>query len=95
MGLLYSVLKLCNRTTNAFPNFKIKQEWGTGRGRPIIGYTFTFDKEKNNQYEIDRKKEEQIAQFWKSEEPELRKQKEETDKHSASFGDLLKGWFKK
>lgn len=26
--------------------FKIKQERGTGRGRPIIGYTFTFDKEK-------------------------------------------------
>ncbi|WP_223804555.1 replication initiation protein [Lactococcus kimchii] len=25
--------------TNAFPNFKIKQERGTGRGRPIIGYT--------------------------------------------------------
>jgi plasmid replication initiation protein len=96
--------------TNAFPNFKIKQERGTGRGRPIIGYTFTFDKEKKNQYEIDRKKEEQIAQFWKSDEPEpmpsavaqteyqnpeLRKQKEKADKHSASFGDLLKGWFKK
>ena len=96
--------------TNAFPNFKIKQERGTGRGRPIIGYTFTFDKEKNNQYEIDRKKEEQIAKFWKSDEPEpmsnavaqteyqnpeLRKQKEETEKHSAGFGDLLKGWFKK
>lgn len=96
--------------TNAFPNFKIKQERGTGRGRPIIGYTFTFDKEKTNQYEIDRKKEEQIVQFWKSDEPEpmpnavaqteyqnpeLRKQKEKADKHSASFGDLLKGWFKK
>jgi plasmid replication initiation protein len=96
--------------TNAFPNFKIKQERGTGRGRPIIGYTFTFDKEKTNQYEIDRKKEEQIAQFWKADEPEpmpnavaqteyqnpeLRKQKEETEKHSAGFGDLLKGWFKK
>lgn len=95
--------------TNAFNNFKIKQERGTGRGRPIIGYTFTFDKEKTNQYEIDRKKEEQIAQFWKSDEPEpmpsavaqteyqnpeLRKQKEETDKHSARFSDLLKGWFK-
>lgn len=95
--------------TNAFPNFKIKQERGTGRGRPIIGYTFTFAKEKTNQYEIDRKKEEQIAQFWKSDEPEpmpssvaqteyqnpeLRKQKEETDKQSASFGELLKGWFK-
>ncbi|WP_396443321.1 replication initiation protein [Lactococcus lactis] len=95
--------------TNAFPNFKIKQERGTGRGRPIIGYTFTFDKEKANQYEIDRKKEEMIAQFWKSDEPEpmpsavaqteyqnpeLRKQKEETDKHSARFSDLLKGWFK-
>ncbi|MFG7388487.1 hypothetical protein ACGO3R_10415 [Lactococcus lactis] len=26
--------------------------------------------------------------------PELRKQKEETEKHSAGFGDLLKGWFK-
>ncbi|EPC34191.1 Replication protein [Lacticaseibacillus paracasei subsp. paracasei Lpp225] len=26
--------------------------------------------------------------------PELRKQKEETDRHSAGFGDLLKGWFK-
>ena len=66
---------------------------GTGRGRPIIGYTFTFDKEKTNQYEIDRKKEEQIAQFWKADKPEpmpnavaqteyqnpeLRKQKEET-----------------
>jgi Protein involved in initiation of plasmid replication len=96
--------------TNAFPNFKIKQERGTGRGRPIIGYTFTFDKEKTNQYEIDRKKEEQIAQFWKTNEPEpmpnavaqteyqnpeLRKQKEETEKQSAGFGDLLKGWFKK
>ena len=96
--------------TNAFPNFKIKQERGTGRGRPIIGYTFTFDKEKTNQYEIDRKKEEQIAQFWKTNEPEpmpnavaqteyqnpeLRKQKEEIEKHSTGFGDLLKGWFKK
>lgn len=27
--------------------------------------------------------------------PELRKQKEETEKDSAGFGDLLKGWFKK
>lgn len=96
--------------TNAFPNFKIKQERGTGRGRPIIGYTFTFDKEKTNQYEIDRKKEVQNAKFWKSDEPEpmpsavaqteyqnpeLRKQKEETEKDSAGFGDLLKGWFKK
>lgn len=96
--------------TNSFSNFKIKQERGTGRGRPIIGYTFTFDKEKKNQYEIDRKKEEQIAQFWKSDEPEpmptavaqteyqnseLRKEKEEADKQNASFGDLLKGWFKK
>ena len=85
---MYLIFKLCNRT----------------------GYTFTFDKEKTNQYEIDRKKEEQIAQFWKSDEPEpmpnavaqteyqnpeLRKQKEETDRHSAGFGDLLKGWFKK
>lgn len=34
--------------TNAFSNFKIKQERGNGRGRPIIGYTFTFDKEKPN-----------------------------------------------
>ena len=96
--------------TNAFSNFKIKQERGTGRGRPIIGYTFTFDKEKPNQYELDRKKEEATAQFWKSDDPEpmpnavaqteyqnpeLRKQKEETEKHSAGFGDLLKGWFKK
>ncbi|MGY0187290.1 replication initiation protein, partial [Lactococcus petauri] len=56
--------------TNAFPNFKIKQERGAGRGRPIIGYTFTFDKEKPNKYELDRKKEEAIAQFWKADEPE-------------------------
>ncbi|WP_054639972.1 hypothetical protein [Lactococcus fujiensis] len=56
------------------------------------------------------KKEEAIAQFWKSDDPEpmpnavaqteyqnpeLRKQKEETEKDSAGFGDLLKGWFKK
>lgn len=96
--------------TNAFPNFKIKQERGTGRGRPIIGYTFTFDKEKTNQYEIDRKKEEQIAQFWKSDQPEpmagavaqteyqnpeLRKQKEEIKGQNTHFGELLKGWFKK
>ena len=96
--------------TNAFSNFKINQERGTGRGRPIIGYTFTFVKEKANQYEIVRKKEEQIAQFWKSDEPEpmsnavaqteyqnpeLRKQKEETEKHSAGFSDLIKGWFNK
>ena len=96
--------------TNAFPNFKIKQERGTGRGRPIIGYTFTFDKEAPNKYELDRKKQEQIAQFWKSNDPEpmpnavaqteyqnpeLRKEKEELEKHNASFGDLLKGWFKK
>lgn len=43
--------KVFSKTTisdlsNAFKNFKIKQERGTGRGRPIIGYTFTFDKEK-------------------------------------------------
>ena len=96
--------------TNAFPNFKIKQERGTGRGRPIIGYTFTFDKEKPNQYELDRKKEEAIAQFWKSDDPEpmpnavaqteylnpeLRKQIKETEKYGANFGDLIKGWFKK
>jgi plasmid replication initiation protein len=96
--------------SNAFKNFKIKQERGTGRGRPIIGYTFTFDKEKPNKYELDRKKEEEIAQFWKSDEPELmpnavtqteyqnpelRKQKEEIEKHNANFGNLLKGWFKK
>ncbi|MGY0187291.1 replication initiation protein, partial [Lactococcus petauri] len=56
--------------TNAFPNFKIKQERGAGRGRPIIGYTFTFDKERPNKYELDRKKEEAIAQFWKADEPE-------------------------
>lgn len=107
--------KVFSKTTvtdlsNAFSNFKIKQERGSGRGRPIIGYTFTFDKEKPNKYEIDRKKEEQITQFWKSEEPEpmpgavaqteyqnpeLRKQTEEIDEHSAGFADLLKGWFKK
>ncbi len=96
--------------TNAFPNFKIKQERGTGRGRPIIGYTFTFDKEKTNQYEINRKKEEQLTQFWKSDtpepmanavaqteyqNPELKKETEELEKHNASFSDLLKGWFKK
>lgn len=96
--------------TNAFPNFKIKQERGKGRGRPIIGYTFTFNKEKPNKYELDRKKEEAIAQFWKSDEPEpmpntvaqteyqnpeLRKQSKEIEKHSANFSDLLKGWFKK
>lgn len=96
--------------TNAFPNFKIKQERGTGRGRPIIGYTFTFDKEKPNKYELDRKKEEAIAQFWKSDEPEpmpnavaqteyqnpeLRKMSEDIEKSGGSFSDLLKGWFKK
>lgn len=96
--------------SNAFKNFKIKQERGTGRGRPIIGYTFTFDKENPNQYELDRKKEEAIAQFWKSDEPEpmpkaiaqteyqnpeLRKQSEEIEKYNPNFGDLLKGWFKK
>lgn len=96
--------------TNAFQNFKIKQERGAGRGRPIIGYTFTFDKEKPNKYEIDRLKEEKIAQFWKSDDPkpmpsavaqteyqnpELRKQKEELEKHNPGFSDLLKGWFKK
>ncbi|MDG6194550.1 hypothetical protein ACQ7AI_10735 [Lactococcus petauri] len=89
---------------------KIKQERGAGRGRPIIGYTFTFDKEKPNQYEVDRKKETQIAQFWKSDEPEpmpnavgqteyqnpeLRKEHDELGKQASSFGDLLKGWFKK
>ena len=61
-------------------------------------------------HQLDRKKKEAIAQFWKSDDPEpmpnavahteyqnpeLRKQKEETEKHSAGFGDLLKGWFKK
>ncbi|WP_341485120.1 replication initiation protein (plasmid) [Lactococcus garvieae] len=96
--------------TNAFQNFKIMQERGTGRGRPIIGYTFTFEKEKPNQYELDRKKEEAIAQFWKSEEPdpmsgavaqteyqnpELRKISESIEKQGGSFSDLLKGWFKK
>jgi Protein involved in initiation of plasmid replication len=96
--------------SNAFKNFKITQERGSGRGRPIIGYTFTFDKEKANQYEIDRKKEEQISQFWKSDEPEpmpkavaqteyqnpeLRKEKEQLEQHTSGFGDLLKGWFKK
>lgn len=107
--------KVFSKTTvsdlsNAFKNFKIKQERGTGRGRPIIGYTFTFDKEKNNQYEIDRKREEQIAKFWKSDEPEpmpkavaqteyqnpeLRKEKQDLEQHASGFGDLLKGWFKK
>ncbi|NEX48837.1 replication initiation protein [Lactococcus lactis] len=106
--------KVFSKTTvtdlsNAFKNFKIKQERGAGRGRPIIGYTFTFDKEKANQYEIDREKEEKIAQFWKSDEPapmpkaiaqteyqnpELRKENEEIEKHGNIFGDLLKGWFK-
>lgn len=95
--------------SNAFKNFRIKQERGAGRGRPIIGYTFTFDKEKANQYEIDREKEEKIAKFWKSDEPapmpkaiaqteyqnpELRKENEEIEKHGNIFGDLLKGWFK-
>lgn len=107
--------KVFSKTTvtdlsNAFKNFKIKQERGTGRGRPIIGYTFTFDKEKPNQYELDRKKEEAISQFWKSNEPEpmpnavaqteyqnseLRKQKEKYEKDNTSFGELLKGWLKK
>lgn len=96
--------------SNAFSNFKIKQERGAGRGRPIIGYTFTFDKEKPNQYEIDRQKEEKIAQFWKSDEPdpmpsavaqteyqnpELRRQKEELNQQHSGLGDILKGWFKK
>lgn len=27
--------------------------------------------------------------------PDLQKQNEETEKQSAGFGDLLKGWFKK
>ncbi|MFK4927040.1 replication initiation protein [Lactococcus garvieae] len=95
--------------SNAFSNFKIKQERGAGRGRPIIGYTFTFDKEKPNQYEIDRQKEEKIAQFWKSDEPdpmpnavsqteyqnpELRRQKEELNQQHSGLGDILKGWFK-
>lgn len=95
--------------SNAFSNFKIKQERGSGRGRPIIGYTFTFDKEKPNQYEIDRQKEEKIAQFWKSDEPdpmpsavaqteyqnpELRRQKEELNQQHSGLGDILKGWFK-
>ena len=107
--------KVFSKTTvtdlsNAFKNFKIKQERGTGRGRPIIGYTFTFDKEKPNQYELDRKKEEAISQFWKSNEPEpmpnavaqteyqnseLRKQKEKYERYNTSFGELLKGWLKK
>jgi len=96
--------------SNAFKNFKIIQERGAGRGRPIIGYTFTFDKEKPNQYEIDREKEERIIQFWKSDEPEpmahavaqteyqnpeLRKEKEDIEQHASGFGDLLKSWFKK
>ena len=96
--------------SNAFRNFKINQERGAGRGRPIIGYTFTFDREKPNQYEIDRKKEEEIAQFWKSDEPEpmanavarteyqnpeLRKEKEDLEQHVSGFGDILKSWFKK
>src|SRR5574337_1900671 len=89
--------------TNAFSNFKIKQERGTGRGRPIIGYTFTFEKEKKNKYEIDRRKEEKIAQFWKSDEPEpmpnavaqteyqnpeLRKQKEEIERSEEHTSEL-------
>ena len=95
--------------SNAFSNFKIKQERGKGRGRPIIGYTFTFDKEKPNQYELDRKKEEAISKLWKTDEsepmpsavaqteyqnPELRKEQEKNAKHKALFGDLFKGWFK-
>lgn len=95
--------------SNAFSNFKIKQERGKGRGRPIIGYTFTFDKEKPNQYEIDRKKEEALTQLWKSDasepmptaiaqteyqNPELRKEKEAT-KQNPLLGDFLKNWFKK
>lgn len=95
--------------SNAFSNFKIKQERGKGRGRPIIGYTFTFDKEKPNQYEIDRKKEEALTQLWKSDQsepmptavaqteyqnPELRKEKEAT-KYNPLLGDFLKNWFKK
>lgn len=74
-----------------------------------IGYTFTFDKEKPNQYEIDRKKDEVLPQSWKSDEsepmpaavaqteyqnPELRKEKE-TTKHNALLGDFLENWFKK
>ena len=96
--------------SNAFSNFKIKQERGKGRGRPIIGYTFTFDKEKPNQYEIDRKKEEALTQLWKSDasdpmptavaqteyqNSELRKKSDEIEKNSTHFSDLLKGWFKK
>ena len=57
-----------------------------------------------------RKKEEQLTQFWKSDtpepmanavaqteyqNPELKKETEELEKHNASFSDLLKGWFKK
>ena len=95
--------------SNAFSNFKIKQERGKGRGRPIIGYTFTFDKEKPNQYELDRKKEEAINKLWKSDvsepmpsavaqteyqNPELKKEQEKNAKHKALFGDLFKGWFK-
>lgn len=96
--------------SNAFSNFKIKQERGKGRGRPIIGYTFTFDKEKPNQYEIDRKKEEALTQLWKSDasdpmptavaqteyqNSELRKKSDEIEKNSTHFSDLLKSWFKK
>lgn len=95
--------------SNAFSNFKIKQERGTGRGRPIIGYTFTFDKEKPNQYELERQKKEKLNKLWKSDDikpmsgaiaqteyqnPKLRKEKEEA-KHNQIFGDLLKNWFKK
>lgn len=106
--------KVFSKTTvtdlsNAFSNFKIKQERGKGRGRPIIGYTFTFDKEKPNQYELDRKKEEAITKLWTSNEsepmpsavaqteyqnPELKKEQEKNAKHKALFGDLFKGWFK-
>ena len=96
--------------SNAFQNFKINQERGTGRGRPIIGYTFTFKKEAPNKYELERKKEEQIMAFWASDEPkpmptaksqteyqnpELRKLNEEIEKQSAGFSDLFKHWFKK
>lgn len=56
--------------TNAFPNFKIKQERGIRSRTSNHWLHLTFDKEKANQYEIDRKKEEMIAQFWKSDEPE-------------------------
>lgn len=107
--------KVFSKTTvtdlsNAFSNFKIKQERGKGRGRPIIGYTFTFDKEKPNQYELDRKKEEALNKLWKSDEPtpmpsaiaqteyqnsELRKQNKEIEKNNLGLSDFLKGWFKK